>query len=288
MRLTTPRLGAWRGLAAAVVATAVTATVALPAQARPLTQPRPDALATATRVAETVTGDGVRSLTAPETTAGLAVRPATAQGHPVPTLVHRSARDLSVIAVLDAAHGGAQATIDFANALPKGHQLEPADDGSLIVVDGRSVVGTVAAPWARDARGRSLPTHYRLQADGTLRQVVDTRGATFPVVADPKYSLGFHGVPVWYVEYYWSDMWRNKLIVDRYGAPTVAVVSAVCGKIPNAAAKAVCGYLVKRRWSTMVRTLNYGIAHKRCMKIRGSYSIYDLLVFAAWTKKCIK
>ncbi|KQX65711.1 hypothetical protein ASD06_08790 [Angustibacter sp. Root456] len=279
---------AWRGLTAAAVATAVAATVALPAQARPATQPRPDALATATRVAETVTGDGVRALTAPETTAGLAVRPATAQGRPVPTLVHRSSRHVSVIAVLDAAHGGAAATIDFANALPKGHQLEPADDGSLIVVDGRTVVGTVAAPWARDARGRSLPTHYRLQADGTLRQVVDTRGATFPVVADPKYSIGFYRVPVWYVEYYWSEMWRNKLIMDRYGAPVSAVVGALCGKIPNAVAKAVCGYLMKRRYSTMKSQLDYGIAHKRCVKVRGAYGIADFFVFSVWTKKCIK
>ncbi|HEX3005701.1 MAG TPA: hypothetical protein VHO27_15910 [Angustibacter sp.] len=278
----------WRGLAAAALATAVAAAVALPAQARPTSQPGPNPLATATRVAETVTGAGVRPLTAPETADGLAVRPATAQGRQVPTLVHRSARDLSVIAVLDAAHGGARATVDFADALPRGHRLEPADDGSLVVVDGHDVVGTVAAPWARDARGRSLPTHYEVRPDGGLRQVVDTRGATFPVVADPKYSVGFYRVPVWYVEYYWSEMWSNKLIMDRYGAPVSAVVGALCGKIPNAAAKAACGYLLKKRYSTIRAQINYGIAHKRCMKIRNSYGIYDLLVFSAWTKACIK
>lgn len=271
-----------------VVATAVATTVALPAQARPTTLPHPDPLATATRVAETVTGDGVRSLTAPEATAGLVVRPASAHGRPVPTLVHRSARDVSVIAVLEAGHDNAQATIEFANALPAGHRLEPADDGSLIVVDGRSVVGAVAAPWARDAQGRSLPTHYQLRDDGTLRQVVDTRGATFPVVADPKYSIGFYRVPVWYIEYYWSDMWRNKLLMDRYGAPVSAVIGALCGKVPNAAAKAACGYVMKKRYSTLRQQINYGIAHKRCMKIRNSYGLYDLLVFSAWTKKCIK
>ncbi len=131
-------------------------------------------------MAETVTGDGVRALTAPETSSGLTLRPARAQGRRLPTLVHRGDRDVSVIAVLDAAQGGPLATVDFANELPKGQRLEPADDGSLIVVDGRDVVGTVAAPWARDARGRSLATHYELQADGGLRQVVDTRGATLP------------------------------------------------------------------------------------------------------------
>jgi hypothetical protein len=273
---------------AVALATAVATTVALPAQARPVTARDPNPLAAAARVAETVTGAGVRQLTAPETSDGLTLRPATAQGREVPTLVHRTAAGVSVIAVLDAAHGGARATVDFTNELPKGQRLEPAQDGSLIVVDGRDVVGTVAAPWARDARGRSLPTHYEQQGEGGLRQVVDTRGATFPVVADPKYSLGFYRVPVWYVEYYWSEMWTNKLLMDRYGAPVSAVVGALCGKIPNAAAKAACGYLLKKRYSTIRSQVNYGIAHKRCMKIRNSFGIYDLLVFSAWTKTCIK
>jgi hypothetical protein len=277
-----------RGLVAATLAAVVAAAVALPAQARPLTQPGPNALATATRVAQTVTGAGVRTLSTPETSGGLALRPATVRGRQVPTLVHRAAHDVSVIAVLDAPQGGQQAAVDFTNALPQGRRLEPAEDGSLIVVDGHDVVGTVAAPWARDARGRSLPTHYELRSDGGLRQVVDTREAAFPVVADPKYSVGFYRVPVWYVEYYWTEMWRNKNIMDRYGAPVSAVVGVVCGKIPNAVAKAVCGYLLKKRYSTIRRQVNYGIAHKRCMKIRGSYGIYDLFVFSAWTKKCIK
>lgn len=278
----------WRGLAAAALTTAVAATVALPAQARPLAQPSPSALTTATRVAETVTGAGVRSLSASETAGRLALRPATAHGRALPTLVHRTARDVSVIAVLDAAQGSRQAAVDFANALPTGQRLEPADDGSLIVVDGRDVVGTVAAPWARDAHGRSLPTRYLVRPDGGLRQVVDTRGATFPVVADPKYSLGFYRVPVWYIEYYWSEMWRNKLLMDHYGAPGAAVVGAFCAKVPNAAAKAACGYFVTHRYSTLRSQTNYGIAHKRCMKVRSGFGLTDLFVWTAWTKTCIK
>ncbi|MGN6301871.1 MAG: hypothetical protein ACTHN8_12360 [Angustibacter sp.] len=273
---------------AVALAAAVATTVALPAQARPAGDHGADPLATATRVAEAVTGEGVRPLTAPERSGGLTLRPALAQGRRVPTLVRRGDRDVSVIAVLDAGPSGPRATVDFTDALPTGQHLEPAQDGSLIVVDGRDVVGTVAAPWARDARGRSLPTHYELQADGALRQVVDTRGASFPVVADPHYSLGFYRVPVWYIEYYWSEMWRNKLLMDHYGAPAAAVVGAFCGKVPNAAAKAACGYFVTHRYSTLRSQTNYGIAHKRCMKVRSGFGITDLFVWTAWTKTCIQ
>lgn len=278
----------WRALTAAALTAAVATALAAPAQARPATAGEPNPLATATRVAEAVTGPGVRPLSAPQSVGRLALRPATAHGRAVRTLVHRSTHDVSLIAVLDAGQGSEQAAVDFPDALPPGQRLEPAEDGSLIVVNGRDVVGTVAAPWARDARGRSLPTRYEVRPDGGLRQLVDTRGAQFPVVADPKYSLGFYRVPVWYVEYYWSEMWRNKLIMDKYGAPTAAVVGAICSKIPNAVAKAVCGYLVTHRYTTLRNQINYGIAHKRCVKIRSSYGIYDLFVFAVWTKTCIK
>lgn len=65
-----------------------------------------------------------------------------------------------------------------------GTELLLLDNGSVSVSDGESFLGGIDAPWAVDAEGRSLPTHYEISGT-TLTQVVDTTGATFPVVADP-------------------------------------------------------------------------------------------------------
>gem|GEM_PF-1095341 len=47
-------------------------------------------------------------------------------------------------------------------------------------------VAAIAAPWARDSLGRTVPTRFEL-ADGTLTQVVDHASSQFsyPIVADP-------------------------------------------------------------------------------------------------------
>ncbi|MCM3778401.1 hypothetical protein [Microbacterium hydrocarbonoxydans] len=65
-----------------------------------------------------------------------------------------------------------------------GTQLLLLDDGSVSVSDARGFIAGIESPWAVDAAGRSLDTHYEISGS-TLTQVVDTTGATFPVVADP-------------------------------------------------------------------------------------------------------
>lgn len=65
-----------------------------------------------------------------------------------------------------------------------GTQLLLLDDGSVTLSDGVDFLGGIATPWAVDAQGQSLPTHYEIDGS-TLTQVVDTSTAMFPVVADP-------------------------------------------------------------------------------------------------------
>lgn len=65
-----------------------------------------------------------------------------------------------------------------------GTQLLLLDNGSVSVSDGENFLGGIDVPWAVDADGRSLPTRYEISGS-TLTQIVDTTGATFPVVADP-------------------------------------------------------------------------------------------------------
>lgn len=260
-----------------------TLALAIPTPATAATQSSTD-LRTASRIAREVTGSPVSQLQTTRTFKGLRLAPATAAGRPVDTLVQPQPDGVAVIAVLSQG----QSAVDFTNPLPAGQRLVEGADGGLLIQAGREIVGTVAPPWAVDARGRDLPTRYVLRPNGGLTQVVDTRGATYPIAADPKYSLGFYRVPVWYVEYYWSDMWRVKNLMDRYGGPTQAVVSALCGSIPSKPGKAACSYLVVKRYATLAAQVNYGIKNKRCMKVRNSFGAADLFVFRAWTKPCIK
>lgn len=62
--------------------------------------------------------------------------------------------------------------------------------GGVVVRENERTTSRFGAPWAIDAAGRSLPTHYTLNGRA-LTQVVDTTGATFPVVADPAWIWDF-------------------------------------------------------------------------------------------------
>lgn len=78
--------------------------------------------------------------------------------------------------------------------LPTGAPLTPSDGGTVLVSSGTDentvVHGLIDAPWARDANGEAVPTSYRVEGD-RLVQTVDLDAATaFPVVVDPKLTLG--------------------------------------------------------------------------------------------------
>lgn len=72
--------------------------------------------------------------------------------------------------------------------LPAGHTLVPAADGGARIVDATGAVKAAFEPaWAKDAAGRSIPTHYSISGN-TLTQVVEHRAVadiSYPVVADP-------------------------------------------------------------------------------------------------------
>ncbi|MCX6497515.1 DUF2599 domain-containing protein [Arthrobacter sp. 2YAF22_2] len=71
--------------------------------------------------------------------------------------------------------------------IPAGAAMKPNEDGSVAIsrADG-TFFGGFAKPWAKDAAGVALPTHYEVQGR-QLVQVVDHSSPTvkYPVVADP-------------------------------------------------------------------------------------------------------
>lgn len=67
-----------------------------------------------------------------------------------------------------------------------GARLEQSGDAVLILDASGAYAGGIAAPWAKDANGVDVPTHYEI--DGmNLVQVVEhnTGDFAYPVVADP-------------------------------------------------------------------------------------------------------
>lgn len=62
-------------------------------------------------------------------------------------------------------------------------------DGGAKVIVGERLTLMIAAPWAIDAEGDAVPTHYEIEGM-SLVQVVDHRasGVAYPVVADPFWS----------------------------------------------------------------------------------------------------
>jgi hypothetical protein len=113
--------------------------------------------------------------------------------------------------------------------LPDAAELVPDGEGGFQIVqggdgaDGGRAVGAIDAPWAKDARGESVPTHYTLDGD-TLVQTIDTDGSTvFPVVADPRISMGW-GVYI--------SMWGRelKIIAPMVGFGVEVGLAYICGK----------------------------------------------------------
>lgn len=73
----------------------------------------------------------------------------------------------------------------------KGELSVDQTSGALVVkVDGVNTA-LINTPWAHDANGRSLPTHYEVEGNA-FTQVVETDGldVSYPIIADPRVNWG--------------------------------------------------------------------------------------------------
>lgn len=95
-------------------------------------------------------------------------------------------------------------------------------NGGILFLQGDDVVGGVLPPWAIDANGADVPTHYEV-ADGTIVQVVEHAGAGFayPIVADPTYygeSLIDYVTATsspWEAHVYTSGWWATNIAIGN-------------------------------------------------------------------------
>lgn len=257
-------------LAGALALAVIGATTAIaPAQAIPHRDPQD--------ILRARTGSTGQDLRAPAHLSGLTIAPATDAGRRLRTLVQRSTDRVTVAAVLQPG----QRTARFRLGLPEGQRLEPAQGGGLAVLSGSNLVALVDAPWAVDAQGRRLATRYRVKGT-TIVQEVDTRGATFPVVADPTVRTGFHIVPVFYVQYTWSETWW----VKNHLPEGMISWALLCSRTGEAAP--FCAFYGGIFGSKISAATGAAIAHHRCLKMRvpATMGAVGLPAFAAYYVTC--
>lgn len=116
----------------------------------------------------------------------------------------------------------------------KGTELELQEDGAVLVFAGDELVGAVDAPWAYDATGAEVPTHYEVSGD-MFTQLVDHTGQdiAYPVTADPRLSFGW-GV---YLNITGAEIKGiATLAIASGGVAAIATCSGVAN-LPHAAAK---------------------------------------------------
>ncbi|NJC21413.1 hypothetical protein BJ994_000489 [Arthrobacter pigmenti] len=89
----------------------------------------------------------------------------------------------SLITVL---HEGTDSA-EFTASIPAGYTLSVQPDGSVHLTDEKQGLSFpfIKKPWALDASGKKLITHYTVEGN-TLIQHVETENATYPIVADPS------------------------------------------------------------------------------------------------------
>jgi len=94
---------------------------------------------------------------------------------------------------------GAPTRYEYPIDIPAGGTVvHSKEDGSVVVFDASDeVIMTVAAPWAKDARGNSVPTRYEVVND-VLTQVVDHNDSfVCPIIADPYVGNGVFYSSAW-------------------------------------------------------------------------------------------
>jgi hypothetical protein len=193
------RARGWRSSVVATVAIAAAAAVCVTATNSPA------------RAATTAAAQHVADQSQATQPGGLVALPVL-KTQQVPTrqgdnLVYRNAEPDTSFVIRPTANGGSQTLINitgnkaptsfkFAMPLPAGAHYKLQPNGSINVEIATSqVIGTIGAPWAKDANGKTVATHYTTQGNEIV-QTVDYRGSAFPVVADPSVSWHWWGVQI--------------------------------------------------------------------------------------------
>ncbi|MFF3432003.1 hypothetical protein [Streptomyces sp. NPDC002602] len=122
---------------------------------------------------------------------------------------------------------------DYKVGVPDGGKVTIDGHGNAAVLNGDNTLALVVpAPWAKDADGTAVPTHF--ETDGTtLTQVVEHASNNYahPVVADPRIYYSWGAMVIKF------DSWETGAIARagsayigaRYGGPAAAAFASFAG-----------------------------------------------------------
>lgn len=128
---------------------------------------------------------------------------------------------IGIAAVIESAAAGERFRYDFSAEAGITAELGEVN-GGILFLQGDDVVGGVLPPWAIDANGDDVPTHYEI-TEGGIAQVVEHAGAGFayPIVADPTYygeSLIDYVTATsspWEAHVYTSGWWATNIAIGN-------------------------------------------------------------------------
>lgn len=166
----------------------------------------------------------------------------------------------------------------------EGLKLQHQRDGS-VSIEGRNgwAIGTVLAPWAEDAAGNPVPTHFEVRGNVLTQVVEPTRESVFPIVADPHVKLCDLRTAVC-VKLSKSE---TKRAHDAMFVSVGAGVSTLCGLIPSSsvytvAAKAVCAATVAGVFYTLRGTFQKAKREGRCVELKFNALPVGLGMLRGW------
>lgn len=120
---------------------------------------------------------------------------------------------------------GVQPVVEANGSVSLTKLVSTIDPSTGAALSATAIVGSFAEPWARDARGVAVPTHYELNGSSVV-QVVDHAGAGFayPIVADPRITNGIFISTIWF-----SRAETATLSAGGWGATGIAALCTLAG-----------------------------------------------------------
>ncbi len=120
-----------------------------------------------------------------------------------------------------------------------GAELVLLDDGSVevteTIADGVvAVIGLIEAPWAIDASGTNISTHYTVDGNALTQHVEHSREHAYPITADPKTSSTW-----WNRTVYFN---KSETIKVAAGAGSSAWIASLFGIPGKVVGKVLAGY----------------------------------------------
>lgn len=133
----------------------------------------------------------------------------------------------------------------------EGTKLRLEADGSAVALVNGQVVAVIDSPWAYDADGISVPTHYEVHNDALVQVVAHARGNfSYPIVADPKTTI------TW---------WNTTIYFNKAETDTVAVggggAAALFSRIP------AVGWVLSAALGTLATLAAAYRVNGKCLKI---------------------